>query len=856
MKKCSEMFVSSMVAALCAASAVADTYSTSPSGAWSLDGNKLVFDSSSNGTLGSTTTTQSGDTTVGLSGTVSLEKKGSGTLTVNGTHSFTGDLLVREGTLAVGTGTFDKADPRNSPLGDPRSERKIVVYTNATLSITKNGILGNGKSATESILSDVEIRGGKLETSEGTANIFGNVLFYDATANIGTRSNDNNRWPGFMCTGDWLEFGSSTGTPFTFATESGIRFGKFKPLEIRVPDITGDDSSDVIFTTFVNDVPGYDTYWNYPTNFIKTGAGTLEFASADSTFARDAVISNGTLKLTKGTTTAYDGYASALGRATKAHTIYIEKDATLHFATSDLFGYLYNNPFGVSIVVNGGTLKQDRGICNAFGPLVLDGATLEYGLGKWNDTTARHKHWPTFAFSDVTFKGSKAYALSESESDQYFVFGMNGMANVRVEKIVSDGTYSAATPDVTISAHIDDCDIISSGRGPCRTTFRKTGPGVLKLNNIDNNFSGDMEINEGVVQLAKKGVNYGYGPTTGPLGNLMTNRTIAVCGSGELYYDSSDQLGQACADNLASMVVSNGTVRFKNGTINAWPSVKLYDANLVYGNGSSSAAGDASYWGLWAFRYPVTFDGTKQMSLPSNGDKCIISLGYSSDFSEVVSGDLTNCYGRTEFRVENMTADACVDVDIGMDIQSLPYWSGINNKAKPNHRYRCGLKKTGPGTLRIGGKFTCPQSTKIEQGALVFDGTLAEQQLGWGKSTMEVSSGAFLGGAGSVYNVNIADGGGFTSVIGQSGALTIEGALTLPESKNVALNIVCTNDLTSFEGSYAVPIVKADGLEDAHFTFVFNGGETLPNGCSLSAKIANGVLYGRLSRTGLTLTIY
>ena len=68
------------------ASAVADTYSTTPADAWSRsqDGDTFVFDSASDGTLGSTRATQSTSTDAGLSGAVSLEKKGTGTLTVNG----------------------------------------------------------------------------------------------------------------------------------------------------------------------------------------------------------------------------------------------------------------------------------------------------------------------------------------------------------------------------------------------------------------------------------------------------------------------------------------------------------------------------------------------------------------------------------------------------------------------------------------------------------------------------------------------------------------------------------------------------------------------------------------------------
>ena len=829
---------------LLATQAVADTYSTSPTDAWTRDGDTLVFDSGSNGTLGSTTATQSTSTTAGLSGAVSLEKKGSGTLTVNGVHSFTGDLLIREGTLAVGDGTHDKNNPRNSALGDPLTARKVVVYTNATLSITKTDIFGNAKTSTADILADLEIRGGTLTTENSTCTEFGNVLFYDATANIGS---NGYKWPGFMVSGDWLEFDASTATPFTLTSTHGVRFGKRKPVEIRVPDITGDDASDVIFP-YLGDTD--DTNWLSPTSFVKTASGTLEFSSPSSTFMRDIVISNGTLKLSGGNA-RIDNAASALGSTVIPHTTYIEEGATLDFEASNLFGQFYNNPTGVCIHVRGGTLKQAAGLSNTFGPLVLEDVTLEYDYGAWDSSTS--SRWPTFGFSDVTFKGSTAYNFA-TVGASFFVFGMNGMGDMRVERIVSDGTYSSTTPDVTFSIPIKDCAHTWSTYGPRITTFRKTGPGVMRIDNTANDFTGDVEINDGVVTLAQKKAGDGSNPTSGPLGNLMVDRTITVCGDGELYYGCNDQLGQACVDLEASFVVSNGTVRFANNTINALPTVKFYDANLIYGNGfGSSGNGETSNWGLWVLRYPVTFDGTKAMSLPSNGDKCIMSLGYSSDSTEEVVGNLTYCHGRTEFRVENMTSDPCVDVDIGMDIQSMPYWSSGNNKARPNLRYRCGLKKTGPGTLRIGGKFTCPEATRIADGALVFDGRLAEQQSGWGKSAMQVQSGAYLGGTGTVENVTIEAGGGFTSALGHDGALKINGTLTLPQDNIVRVNIVCTNNLETL-GKYSVPVVESTRLSGATFIPVFNGGEELPMRLRMQVRVRDGVVYGAISQSGLVIS--
>ena len=127
------------------------------------------------------------------------------------------------------------------------------------------------------------------------------------------------------------------------------------------------------------------------------------FGKASSTFRRDAVISNGTLKLSAGSVRIGNA-ASALGSTEISHTTYIESGATLYLATSDLFGQFYNNPTGVAIYVRGGTIKQDHGLSNTFGPLVLEDATLTYGGGAWDSNTS--SRWPTFGFSDVTFRGS------------------------------------------------------------------------------------------------------------------------------------------------------------------------------------------------------------------------------------------------------------------------------------------------------------------------------------------------------------------------------------------------------------------------------------------------------------------
>ena len=853
---------------ICAcADAYAQNWSASPESCWNLsDPAKMVFDSDSDGTLDSATDKQSDNSSAGLTGAVSLEKRGTGTLTVNGMHSFTGNIDIYGGTYLIGSGTTDQGAARNSQLGDPRTERKITVYTNATLQLARTGVFGAGTAGGDGIKTDVEIRGGTLTLPAKSCTAFGNLLFHNATINANEGADP--KWPLFCITGDWLEFSSDTKTPceIPYNEKGGFFMSRTKPVDVRVPDITGDDTADVTFSAAIvdgwyydrahhipdnwgvkNDDPALDK-WHCTTNFIKTGAGTLALNTMGNNFRRDVVVSNGTLKLLAHDPKAGVNVTTCLGLSHEPHTIWVEPGAELEFAKSDNLGQFYNVPTGIAIYVRGGTLKQAEKVVNGLGPLTLENATLEY---------SGNNGWPTFGFSDVTFKGQTAYTLPTVDGS-YFAIGMNGMGNIRVEKIVSDGTFSS-DPDVIISSNIHDCqktwtkDGITYG--PRKSTFRKTGPGVLRLDSTENNFSGDVEIAEGVLTLKSKGPS--INPVKGPLGNIMAERTITVCGTGELYFGDSDQLSQACSDFVASMVVSNGTVRFKSGTINAWPTVKFYDANLVYDGGKGDAqTGEANIWGLWVFRYPVVFDGTKKLELPSKGNNCAMSLGYSSDFSEeVVENNITNRYGKTEFCVNDMTGDACVDVDIGMNIQSLPRWE-VTDHRNPytNYHYRCGLLKTGPGTLRLGGSFSCPENTRINEGALLFDGTLKEQNPGWRKSVMQVQAGAFLGGSGTVNDVTIEDGGGFTSALGVTDALTIDGAVTLPEGNDVKINIVCTNDLDSIE-KYSVSVVKAEKLSGANFIPVYNGGEELSSKFAMKVSVRSGVVCGSIARRRFLITI-
>jgi len=807
----------------------------------------VIFDSDANYSLTSETATQSTSTSVGLAGATRFEKRGTGMLTMNGMHSFTGNVEVIGGTLKVGSGVTDQGAARNSPLGDPRTQRTITVYTNASLVLAGTGTFGAG-TATSDVLADMEIRGGTLKLGSGTSTGLGNLLLSNATLELnGGAAN----WPTITMNGSWLEFACDDPTkPYviTGATgaNNGFFLGRTRPIDVRVPDITTNSDPDVTFNVMLKDIV-YSGLCAWPsgTNMVKTGAGTLVFASGSNTFCRALVVSNGTLKCT-GKNAQIGGTAACLGDPTKAHTIHVEKDATLSFGNSDLQGQFYNDS-KITIHVKGGTLKQIAKVTNGLGPLILDDAAIEY---------SGNNGWPTLGFSDVTFRGANAYTLPAVDGSILY-FGANRMSNVYVDDIVSGGSYAGAE-DVTIASLVGDCTAtwVAGGQGPRPCRFRKTGPGVLYLSNTANAFTGDVEVAQGVLKLAKTGAV--ETPVCGSLGNLQTGKSVTVCDQGELYVPYGDCLSQFCSDLNYTLAVSNGTVRFAGSTVNAFPRLKLYDPVFVYTTGViSSGYEDTSYgWGLWAFRYPVTFDGTKPIKWPTNGDCNLISLGYSSDtqmaYDEETS--LTNFHGKTDFNVKDITGDGRSDVVIGLDVQSLPHWTRTSSVFK-NCRWRCGLLKTGGGTLELTGKFSCPEETRVAEGTLLFDGTLREQVSGWGISTMRVQSGAYLGGSGTVSNVVVEAGGGFAASVGQTAPLMIAGALTVSGGA-VPVEITNIGDSAVDIQALDVPVVKASNVGTLVCSVKVNGQDTPTNkNWRYVTYVKDGVLRCHGSFLGLLIRV-
>ena len=844
----------------------------------------------------------------GVAGTGALVKHGNATLTISGVnHSFTGDILLDGGTTIL-SGDKDQSDIVSGALGNPRVAR-IVTVTNATLKITgKNPFGGGGRSKT-AIQTALKFYNSTFELCPNFAFIAGDVYLHDSTMIVHggyPTSNAGGRWGSLAA--ENLYFSGSramtiqgnvegSGIAQTYA---GMLLGKFAQATIDVPDMTGNADTDVYIK-----MPVFRINANaagdkgFSSGFRKTGAGTLELGGRDgysnfsnSDYYGDVDVVEGTLKMSYGAATYDFNRSSAFGAAQLAHKFTVHPGATLQLASSDLQGQLYATN-RITIHVNGGTLSQNAGVANGLGLLILEDATLSYsGANSQNnfyvvseDQTQTNNVpvvWPTFAFNGgVSFLGTTPYSLSNGNSGNgvhsRFFFGTDDgrPSDLYVAEITGNGTADD-TPDVILDARLEDAPpwyaaatvgdkrIVTGLNHPGQSlNMRKTGPGMLRLDNRYSTTTGRIEVVDGTLCIGGKMMSYEANferPANTPLGDLRDpNRTALVLNGGTLWIINDDTFGQGSAVNGATFVVTNGTIRQSAGKVNPLPVLDLYDATFDYSGANTGSHSDlavAQPWGTFIFSQRVRFDGTRPYDLQNRGGNCYFSLGWQSDSYQTpstynTSGGYIDQHGKTEFYVADITGDANPDVTIGVVLKFPCRWNGNQyNSLYSKTNFRTGLLKTGPGTLRLN---STDATHYYSEATRVNGGTLLVDTHTFNSTNVIVQTGAFLGGTGTVARATIEAGGGFAAAPGQTGALTVQSA-QLPPDGVVTLNIPYRGNIAELDGEIIVPVVSATALASAKWHVLLNGAE-VPRNRVGTAYVRDGIVYGSIARRGMTISI-
>ena len=542
----------------------------------------------------------------------------------------------------------------------------------------------------------------------------------------------------------------------------------------------------------------------------KTGTGTLELKTINSSFTGDFTINKGTVKVSSGSN-ADNRTKSALGASNVAgREVIINSGAILELAATDVVCDAHANS-KLTFVVDGGQIKNSGAYYD-----FLQNVTLKNGANIY--AADGNKNWEAYKIQNLRVErsgdaaASAASLTAANKTHAVFTFGTitdnisTVPATIYVEDITSAAGSSDNVTDLLISAKIVDPS--TSGSTKSAAPIVKSGAGTLELKCTGSSYSGNLTINEGTVKVTAQDA----GGSTSALGSVSTNgRTVTVNNNCVLELAAQDVLVNAHTDSNLTIVADGGQIINSGANYN-------FLQNLVFRNGASLYASDGN--ATWkAFKLhnvkvernsngsagaPVTFSA--DMTMPN----ATIAFGAKSETIKAGTSVST-------IKVEEITSsDASVNDNVSDLVISAIIADPITiNDGTSNPST---IVKTGAGTMEFSAVNTYTGKTTVSEGTLLLS---AENAIA--ASSSVVNNAVITANSDQTFN-NLSGGS-----IGEDDQI-------IPATMTVNGDLTLNNDqLTKYIGSIkADTIVKtgdgtlqiytgADGLVDAH-SFVISSG--------------------------------
>jgi autotransporter-associated beta strand protein len=252
-----------------------DTAGYLPSGPV-VDNGSLVFDRSDFVTV-----------STAITGAGGLSEIGNGTLMLSGASTFTGNVVISNGTVALPNRVA--ADGSSSGLGSfTVPGRTVSVGPGGTLSGTINNWFGSSGSVLDSNFPAMTVNGGTVTSTRYTA--LGNVTL-NSGATLTQASTDPSTYQGYQFRGNVTVGGASTSIISNSVTGAADDLGSNTVFNVAV---TSGSGPDLTVSTGLRNQSG--DYGNAAGGFTKAGAGTM-LLDADCTYTGNTVVSNGVLAL-------------------------------------------------------------------------------------------------------------------------------------------------------------------------------------------------------------------------------------------------------------------------------------------------------------------------------------------------------------------------------------------------------------------------------------------------------------------------------------------------------------------------------------------------------------------------------
>ncbi|MCL4207844.1 MAG: autotransporter-associated beta strand repeat-containing protein, partial [Pirellulaceae bacterium] len=705
---------------------------------------KLTF--SANANLGTAVRTLTVNSAVEFSGVLSntggITKAGSDTLTLSGGNMYTGATAINAGILQLGNASA------------------LPTTTTVTVGSASGGTLDlNGYDATITNLGAGNAAGTITDNSAGSGTSTLNITaFTNALAtlvadgpmqkvaiaiangnNAPTLANSNNTFSGGLL----LKHGTGNGTRLTVSSA---------PVNTGVPG------------TIVSSPFGRGTI---TIGQLATDKAGIYITAANTTILNDIVFN--TALGTDRVGMRYDATGGVLGGRLTANVAATFStngtgSVTITGQITGTQGLTLDNTYGTKITVtlNNTTASPNdyqgaTNIAGTRGVLVLDAANqIPNGSAAGNVTNG----------GTLNLNG-----FSET------INGLSGSGTV-------DGV--SGTPTLTIG----DNDQTSTFSGVIKNTagtlaVTKIGTGTLTLSGTGSTFSGNVDLQGGIIALTT-----GHNDTnnTSAIGlPVAAGRTITVNSGTTLRFSNNDILGNAGASPTAKIVVNGGTVTNTGNFFNTLGPIDLNAGTLTAVGGAS-----ASYQ-AWRLFGTITVGGSAPSTISAGGSNAGVHL-----------------HSSTTIVVADATGDTTPDLIVST---ALINQAGTLSAGA--------LTKSGGGTMTLSGANTYSGSTTVNGGvisasSLAANGTASN--IGQGTSvvlaggTLRYTGGNFGSDAGAKFNRNIivnAPGGTLDTTTGFvlfNGVLTGSGALNVIDSGGDSVNNqwLFTNNSPAFDGDISI----------------------------------------------------